>query len=604
MNGALAFLVWRSLRNRARVQVGRLRNIRYVLGLLFMVGYFALVLRPDRLLRAPRGDAFGSQAMISGTVTAFSAVVLLLVATMWWTFGSKITALAFSPAEAQLLVPAPLSRTRLILYKLARAQIPILFSALVLTVITARRGTSALPIPLRLLTYFVLFSTLLLHKLGATMTRAGGQPVDDLRGPRRWIIGAVAVGLVAAAIGYSAAAAWPHLLQGSEPGDMLTVVQAALSYGPLSWLSWPFRALLRPMSATSLAEWGATFPVALGVMLLHYPWILLSRAPFEEAAVAAGARRERIRAAIRARRKGGGRVDAFAILREVRDAERGRSSTRPLWVKLKPTGAPWVAVVWKNFIPTTRQLRWTTLAIAVIGVLAVAALIAWVQVDQGRPLEVAITTTRNILAAVFLGFAVISMLIGGLYARNDFRSDLPYLKSLRGWPLSSAQLVGAEIAAASLLLYIVQVAFLLLAWLLPTGPLVPPFAERTGILVLLLFVGAVLDVLGVSVRNAIALFFPGWVKLGGDGGGVEAIGYNVLGTIGAFLLLALLLLLPLTAAGVALYATVGIPTELSLAPVIAVLVFLALIVLELRWLFRWLGSVFEDIDAGELLEQA
>ena len=66
----------------------------------------------------------------------------------------------------------------------------------------------------------------------------------------------------------------------------------------------------------------------------------------------------------------------------------------------------------------------------------------------------------------------------------------------------------------------------------------------------------------------------------------------------------LLLLLPVTAAGVALYATVGIPTELSLAPVIAVIVFLALIVLELRWVFRWLGSVFEDIDAGELMEQA
>lgn len=604
MSGALAFLVARSLRNRARVQLGRLRNIRYLLGMLFMAGYFALVLRPDRFLRAPRGGATGAEEMIPETFAAVTAVVLLLVATLWWAFGAKVTALAFSPAEAQLLVPAPLSRTRLILYKLARAQLPVVFSALLITVLTARRGTGALPLPLRLLTYFVLFATLLLHKLGATLTRAGGQPVDALHGPRRWIVAAVAVGAVVTALGMSVAPAWPHLMQASEPRELLLVIQAALSSGPLAWLAWPFSALLRPLSATSLGEWGATFPVALVIMLLHYPWILLSRAPFEEAAVAVGARRERVRSAIRARRKGGGSVDTFSVLRDLRNLERGKPTARAVWVKLKPTGAPWVAVIWKNFIPVWRQLRWTTLVIVLLGGLAIGALAVWAQVGNGRPLGDAVATSRNILAAVCLVIALFSMLFGAFYARNDFRSDLPYLRSLRGWPLSSAQLVGAEIGAASLTLFLVQVLFFGLAWLLPTGPAVPGFVARTAMLLLLLLLAAVLDVLGVAVRNAIALFFPGWVRLGGDGGGVEAVGYNVLGTFGAFLLLMLLLLLPATAAGVALYATVGVPTELSVAPVVAVLVFIALVALELRWLFRWLGSVFEDIDAGELVEQA
>ena len=55
---------------------------------------------------------------------------------------------------------------------------------------------------------------------------------------------------------------------------------------------------------------------------------------------------------------------------------------------------------------------------------------------------------------------------------------------------------------------------------------------------------ATLDILSVTVRNAIALFFAGWVKLGGEGGGFEAIGQNLLGTAGSLLLLILLLIIP------------------------------------------------------------
>jgi hypothetical protein len=36
----------------------------------------------------------------------------------------------------------------------------------------------------------------------------------------------------------------------------------------------------------------------------------------------------------------------------------------------------------------------------------------------------------------------------------------------------------------------------------------------------------------------------------------------------------------------------------------AVIVFIVVVALELALVFRWLGGVYDDIDAGELLEPA
>jgi NADH:ubiquinone oxidoreductase subunit 3 (subunit A) len=157
-----------------------------------------------------------------------------------------------------------------------------------------------------------------------------------------------------------------------------------------------------------------------------------------------------------------------------------------------------------------------------------------------------------------------------------------------------------------------QLALLSIAWLAPVpgydvgmSANIPSFGTRTVLFVVALVVCAVMDLLGVAVRNAVALFFPGWVKLGNDAGGVESIGYNVLGTFGSFLLLALLFVVPIGAAFGVLWAgnDLGVSTGLSLG-VGAAVVFIVLVALELALVFRWLGGVYDDIDAGELLEPA
>ena len=606
---ALTFLVLRSARNRVRVQLARLKNVRYVLGLLFLIAYFVMILRPDRLVGVARRPPDGmSTALLGANALAISALALAILVGYWWTFGTKLSVVALSRAESRQLLPSPLSRNQLILFKLAKASLATLVSALILSIIS-RRASGVLPFPLRIVSYFVMFGTFQLHQLGATLTRSGGKPVGEKLGRRGWIIGGVAIALIAGAIAASVVPAWPAVIGAPEPGIALDRLREALYSMPAILIVAPARAVVAPLGAASIGEWLHVIPIAIAIWLLHIPWIVLNRTPFEEAAVAAGERREAIRAAMRAQRASGGRgIGALIAAR----AALGKKTyvARRTWLPLPPTGPAWMAVTWKNFIPTVRQMRWATLAVAAGGALLLAGVVGYIVYDTTHSLDRAVMFSRNSLAGIALLLALAWTLIGPLYTRNDFRSDLPYIRLLRTFPVDSGSLVGAEIASSTLLIFAFQFICLVIALLLPTGdatPIgqsIPQFGQRLVIFFALLLALGTLDVLSVTVRNAIALFFPGWVKLGGEGGGFEAIGQNLLGTAGSLLLLLLLLILPAALAGGALYTLHALPTVITGRVAIALIAFVAAISVELWFLFKWLGTIYDNIDASEILEPA
>lgn len=602
---ALTFLVVRSGRNRLRVQLARLKNVRYVLGMIFLIAYFTMILRPDRLFGMRRPGAMPT-ALLGANALAISALAMTVLVAYWWTFGSKLTTIALSRAEARQLLPSPLSRNQLILFKLARASIATLVSAVILSIVSRRAG-SALPFPLRIFSYFVMFGTFQLHQLGATLTRSGGKPVGEKLGARGWLIGGIVVALIALAIAASVIPVWPTLAGAPEPGVALDRLREALYSMPAILVIAPARAVVAPLGVATVGEWLRVIPVALAIWLLHIPWILLNRTPFEEAAIAAGERREALRAAMRAQRASGGRgIGALVAAR----AALGKKTfiARKTWLPLPPAGPAWMAVTWKNFIPTLRQMRWATLAIAVAGAALIGVIFGYITWEKTGSIPVSIMYGRNVIAMLGLILAVAWTLVGPLYTRNDFRSDLPYLRLLRTFPLDSGSLVGAEIASSTILIFAFQVICLVVALALPTGSRVPHLGERLLIFSLLLIALATLDILSITVRNAIALFFPGWVKLGGEGGGFEAIGQNLLGTAGSLLLLILLLILPIALASGALFAmsalASGIPTAVNGAMVVALVAFVAAIGGELWFLFKWLGTIYDNIDAGEILEPA
>jgi len=601
---ALTFLAARSGRNRIRVQLSRLRNVRYVLGLLFLIAYFAFVVRPQRLYRSPRAPA-EVQALISDNILALLSLGLMVLVVYWWTFGTKLTPLGLSRAEARMLLPSPLSRAQLVLYKLARSHFATLLSAVILAFVS-RRASNVLPFPLRVASYFVLFGTFQLHQLAATLTRTGGRPIGERVGARAWAIGGVVVALIVLAVTVSLASAWPDIMLATEPDHVLMALREALYTFPALIVIAPARAVVAPLASQSLAEWTGAFPIAVAIWLIHIPWILATRTPFEEAAVAAGERREAMRAAIRAQRAAG-RGGIGVIIAARAAAGKKTYVARKTWLPLAPTGRAWVAIVWKNFIPTLRQLRWVTLFIVLLGAAALGGISGYARYQATHDTADAILFGRNFVAILALIIACIWTLMGPLYTRNDFRSDLPYLRLLRTYPVESGALVGAQIASSSGLIFLFQLILLVVALVLPGGPIAPSFAQRLGIFGSLVLALGTLDVLSVTVRNAVSLFFPGWVRLGNEGGGFEAIGQNLLGTAGSLLLLSLLLVIPLLLAGAVLYwvqAFTALPRAVNGSLALALVLFVGAIAAELWFLFRWLGSIYDNIDAAEILDPA
>ena len=95
----------------------------------------------------------------------------LIGAVAWgWIFGVERRVLAFSPAEVTFLFSGPVSRRGLIQFKLLHSQLLILFNALLWTLILSRERFGVSPW-LRVISIWVLLTTLSLHRLGASFVR-------------------------------------------------------------------------------------------------------------------------------------------------------------------------------------------------------------------------------------------------------------------------------------------------------------------------------------------------------------------------------------------------------------------------------------------------
>jgi hypothetical protein len=127
-----------------------------------------------------------------------------------------------------------------------------------------------------------------------------------------------------------------------------------------------------------------------------------------------------------------------------------------------------------------------------------------------------------------------------------------------------------------------------------------PLRERFGILLAALVILPVVNLVSLTIQNAIALIVPAWVRIGGpmDAGQIafEALGQRALGAIAAMLLLAIALT-PASAAGIVVAIVAG---RTPIAVTLGVVVGLAVSALELWLAIRWLGGVFERTDAVSL----
>lgn len=583
---ALWYLYSRSWQNRIRLQLRRLRQPRYMVGALAMSAYIvSLLIRPGADFVA------ASEFNLLDVRQLLSIVGIAIALGAWWIAAPSDNALAFSPAEVYFLFPAPVKRRTLVQARLFSVQAVLLMQVLIWTLLL-RRGGGDLNGALRAIGLWVLFTTISLHRLGATLARTHAPDVPR-RAPIARSLAMLYIAVLAILVATTAGAAletWRSAIGDGDTsadrvlGRMMAgrmAVQTILDVPAVHALLWPIRAITAPAFANDATTWLRAIPAAIGMLLLHYLWILRDPQPFEELAVGSSAR--------------------FA--ERVARMQRGAASTRSRDVRigwsLALRGHPAVALAWKNVTASMRTFRPRALIVTIVVVVAVVGL-----TSRDGPSDPGGIALRSAFSTSFISIFAAALLTAPAWFRLDLRHDLAHLAFLKTAPLPAHTIIATEIVTAAAIITVGMTvlfgppAYLLLRNL--GGPL-----GAGGLL--LAMVGATLalggvNLLHVTLYNAVALWLPAWVPLnqgGASTGGASVVGQVYITLIGIIITLGLLLALP----GLAGWGIVRLLAPHMALPVIAALSLvaaLAIITLEWLGLARLLGGALDRLEPSDI----
>jgi ABC-2 type transport system permease protein len=422
---ALFYLRITSLRNAVIARVARLREPKYLVGAIVGVAYVYWLVFGRADLRRVRGaagieDVFPLERLPA--VAAIAALLLTVFVVLYWLWPRSRAALTFSEAEIAFLFPAPISRKTLIHFRWISTQLRILFTSLLLGLVSA--GWTFVPgsAALRIVGFWLLLSTLDLHVVGAsfTLTRLLDRGMTSRR---RGLLTLAAAAVVTAA---ALAGTW-RALRLPAPGELgsaaalMDYVAALLATVPLAWLITPARWIVQPLLAPDFRAFVAALGPALLVYAVHYIWVLHSEVSFEEASLAKAEKRAARRSAIQ--------------LGTIRFGER-KAQRAPF--KLTAAGRPEIAFLWKNLLASASYLQRPRAAlIAATAIVIGSFVLARLNV---APFAFVVTMLAVVGAAYTLVF-------GPMVARQDLRHDLPNADILKTYPLQGWQIVLGEILA-------------------------------------------------------------------------------------------------------------------------------------------------------------
>ena len=569
---ALLFLWRRSLRNRLRGALARAKQPRYALGLAVGLAYFGWL---GWIVFSPGGD--GSKPDLAGEMAHTLAPLLLATFAMgWWVSGRTHMALAFTPPEVHFLFQGPLSRRTLLNFKLVRAQ----FSLLPLCLLFSLAFGRLLPLPVGLtaVSIWLLFTTAHLHQVASGLIRSSWSD-QGRAGIRRQFLPMVVLGGAALAMFW---AFWPFFLAvrtvESVP-EFLWQLQSSMGHPAAAVVLLPFHLVVGPLLAPDTGAWGLALAGGLGLLAIHYIWVIRTDAAFEEAAAEAGVELQAIAAAFKE-----GRLGAFQAAKE--------KKVRRAWFRLKPQGHPAVGLFWKSFTAFTRSLGLTQLLAILATFLGFWMILLYVA-ETAREASLG----AMILPAMLGGF---TLLVGPLFLRNDLRTDLQRLETLRTLPLSGRDVVAAEVAASAASLTLVAGFFLVLAFgffLLAELP-VPHWWWPWAVFALAFFVLPFFSALATGIQNIIAVLFPAWTSMGPtQSQGIDQTGSMMVSMLITGVFLAIGLLGPLIFGAVAAFRFFSIMGVWAVVPgLVGVWIILAGEVLLLVVL---LGEAFEEMDPSE-----
>ena len=531
MTGAVGYLLSRSAWNRTRRVASEFRKPGPRIAAVAAIGYFGFL-----AWLSPRGGGAAHDTQIAAVVGALGLLVLVLSA---WLLGTGSKLVELSSAERALLLPAPISGGRVMDVKLMRLQATALGNAVLWTALTIG-GQDWGTIARRVVAFWLVITTLQLHRIGAARSRASAAIHPGLRR----ILGLFGIGLVALV---------PIVLSGairdSAPG--LAALLEELAVNPVARaVLWPFVVVLRPLTAASAGVWIAELLPALAILLLHYLWVRRLGPELER------------------------EPDALTTPKGA-----------PLWM-LAPRGAPAGAFFWKNLTALVRRST---------ALLAAGAAVAVVM------LPVAMRSAGRVGASEFLGWmllmwSLLLLLMGPQFVRNDLRRDQGMLALLRTLPVRGFDVILGSSGAAALTLASAVLALMLAGAVATAGSLQPPLPSEHRELwfgAAVLVIGPV-SLAGILLQNAAVILLPGWSRLTARRGTATALGTNLANSALTILLLMILLVLPCALAFGVWSASGG---EAWVVVVCASVIAVAL-TLECWGIVRWLGGKFERLDAS------
>jgi len=568
MLSASLYIILCSARNRMRVRLRRLREPRYLIGAIVGAAYiyFSFFARfrvgGRRPRRQPRPSDFPeSMAPLFALLPSLGGVVLLAGAAAAWLLPIDSGLLEFSDAELQFLFPAPVSRRQLLIHRLLRSQLGILFGALIIAVASPPTiGVSRLRLSIGA---WVLMVTAKIYFTGVTLARARLRAGSARARRVAWLpiaVIAAAVAVVGVAIAREALRSMPR-----GPEDVVLMVGRAVQSGPAHVLLWPAMALVQPLFAAWPLAYLVSVACALAVLAAMAAWVLLSDEAFQD------------------------EVASFAERRSQEPAQKSgitytaRSSA---WT-LAPVGRPEAAFAWKAAQQTLRMVDRRSLARTVI----IVVLLTIVAASMGR---------ANGLAALLGAFSfagtVFTIVLAPQVLRIDMRQDLRHLELLKTWPIKASAVVRGELLWPGVV--ITATAWMMLAaatYLSGTMLSRVSAGWRVGGGAALAILAPSLVFAQLTIHNAVALMFPAWVPLGSQRPrGLDAMGQRLIMLGGTWLLLIISMLPGAIVGAIVWFALERFIGPAALVP--AALVCSMMVAVEVLLATEAIGPAYERLD--------
>lgn len=456
MPRALLKLLWLKMRGNARRALRVQGNPKRLI--LLVVGAVAVVLWLSPLVfvaaSSHRTPDDGEFTRVFGPLILAAFVFLALFAS------SGDNAIAFQPAEVDLLFPGPFTRRQLLAYKLVSGMIASIFAATIFSIVFMRHAGSwpNAFVGILLSLWFIQF-------LGAGIALVK-QIIGELSYTRirRVALAVVTVGVVAALA---------MIVERQTFTDVYSLARQIHQSTPGRIFLAPFRVFADIVAAASFSEALPKLGVAVAIVAALFFVVLRLDADYLEASLRAS---ERLADRVRRARAGNVFVPAGKAARSRRAPIRG-------WLG----GAGPIA--WRQSTTLVRSGRKWLFQLAILLVFAGFIVSSMRRLESD---DTGVAVSIGVLA--YLTFILASIL------RFDFRADLDHIETLKSLPLDPRAIALGEILLPVALLSAVQALIVvacayLFHWprslIIATGAALP-----------------VLNVLLVGVENLLFLMFP------------------------------------------------------------------------------------------------